>query len=405
MSPTTYLRWNLATLLLGSLLCVTLVVLVDPYGLYGLIDRPGFNQVKPALTRYQDEIKVTRALHSGATQLIFGNSRADIGFDPATPAMAARGAGYNLAIPGTGIGVAVQQLRYLRAHGVRPATVVAGMEFLDFMDRQSVPPPVAAHPVQDWSWRVQTLFSLSSVKDALTTLAIQHDEEAATISAGGYNPLRDYVKYARADGYYQMFAQRARENAVSFTRKAMDGLNEAEVRREVGAFLDAAAAPGADIHLLIYPYHAQILLLMEETGIWPAFERWKTLLIAAAEQARRRHPDARITLHDFSGYGVYACETIPAPDDRRSVTQWYWEGGHFKKALGDIVLRQTLQPQPGLRFGYVLDHANGEQNRRRIAAERDACQQRQPRLFSETRRFLPATGPAPTPLAGTQSGG
>ncbi len=53
------------------------------------------------------------------------------------------------------------------------------------------------------------------------------------------------------------------------------------------------------------------------------------------------------------------------------------------------MLAHTLQPQPGQQFGFVLDAASSAQNRARIAAERAACQQRQPRLFTETRRFLP----------------
>jgi len=393
-NPLHYLRWTLAILGLGSLLVVALVIVVDPYSLYGLVNRPGLNQVKPGLTRYQDEIKMTQALHSGASQLIFGNSRAEIGFDPDAPALAQGGAAYNLAIPGTGITVAVGQLRHLRAEGMRPSNIVAGVEFLDFMENQPVRAHVAyaapqPHPVEKLSWRLQTLYSLTSVKDALGTLSIQHDGEANTMSAKGFNPLLEYQKFARVDGYHQMFAQRARENALSFTRKAVGGLNEEEVRTEIGAFLDAAAAPGTDVHLIIYPYHTQILLLFEETGIWPAFERWKALLVEQVDAARRRHPGLHISLYDFSGFGVYNCEAIPAPNDRTSDTQWYWEGGHFKKALGDIVLAHALHPVPGQEFGYALDAASSEQNRLRIAAERAQCRQQQPRLFTETRRFLP----------------
>lgn len=395
--PPHYLRWTLLTLAAGSLLAAALVIVIDPYSLYGVVNQPGLNQVKPGLTRYQDEIKVTQALHSGATQLIFGNSRAEIGFDPDAAVMAQGGTGYNLAIPGTGIGTALGQLRYLRAAGMRPSTIVAGMEFLDFMENKPVAvhamvaaaPKPQPHPVEQLSWKLQTLYSFTSVKDALGTIAIQHDGEANTMSPKGFNPLLEYQKFARVDGYHQMFAQRARENAISFTRKAVGGLNEEEVQREVGAFLDNAATPGSDIHLVIYPYHTQILLLFEETGIWPAFERWKVLLIDEIAKARQRHPGARISLQDFSGFGVYNCEAIPAPDDRKSSTQWYWEGGHFKKALGDIVLAHTLRPEPEQEFGYLLDAASIPQNRVRIASERAACQQRQPRLFTETRRFLP----------------
>jgi hypothetical protein len=53
-------------------------------------------------------------------------------------------------------------------------------------------------------------------------------------------------------------------------------------------------------------------------------------------EANQSNPDTGIVLVDFSGFCQYNCERIPALHEVRASNKWYWEAGHFKKALGDI---------------------------------------------------------------------
>lgn len=384
----------LATLALllagGALLAGAVVLIVDPYGLYGVVRRDDFNAVKPGLSRYQNQIKMEHALRRQPQFIILGNSRAEIGFDPRASALAALGSGYNLAIPGTGLATSASQFAQLRQAGVHPRTVIVGLEFIDFLN-PAIPPaarpaPTAAAPAQGRAdWRFDALFSLASLKDAVHTLRIQHDGEAATLSADGFNPLLEYGAHARRDGYQKMFAQRARESAANLRRKSTRGLATEDFQL-LRSFLLAMAATQADVQLVIYPYHAQMLAMFEAAGLWPLFEEWKTQLVLAIAAVKAQHPDAHISLIDFSGYGRYNCERIPAANERGMATRWYWEAGHFKKALGDIVLRRVMSPRdsaPGdSRFGMPLDGASLAQNRARIAQERSVCAAAQPALFS-----------------------
>lgn len=377
-----------ACLPLGILATIALVVIVDPYGLYGVIDRPGFNAVKPGLSRHQVQIKQAHAVRLRPRVIILGNSRAEIGLDPAAPAFAAaRGAVYNLAIPGTGLGTSSHQLTQLLAAGVKPATVILGVEFMDFLALKS-PATAIAKPASapDWQppWQFDALFSLASVKDAIHTLGIQHDAEAATLSPEGFNPLRDYGAHVRNDGYHKMFEQRARENAATLTRKSVTALTQEDFTL-LRALLVQAAGGDAAVKLVIYPYHAQWLAMLEAAGLWPLFEQWKAQLVREIAGVRAGNPGASITLHDFSGFGPYNCERIPAASERQIATRWYWEAGHFKKALGDVVLERLLS-QPGLG----LDSGSLAANTRRIAAERLECMATQPGVFSSaTKMFDP----------------
>src|SRR5665213_1991124 len=100
-----FLCWLSACTVLGIMLTVVLIVLVDPYRIYRVIDRAGLNQIKPYPTRYQSQIKVDLARHWNADVLILGNSRAEIGLDPNATAFRSRGlSAMNLAVPGVGIG-------------------------------------------------------------------------------------------------------------------------------------------------------------------------------------------------------------------------------------------------------------------------------------------------------------
>lgn len=398
---TLFLRWFAISVVIGIVMTLALVVVVDPYNQYRIVITEGFNLVKPELTRYQNEIKLGHATELRADALILGNSRAEAGLDPESLVFTQSGlSAYNLAVPGTAVLNARKQAEYLYQSGVKPKIIILGVEFLDFMEATSPRPAVNAgtHFINQgpssasWFWRFDSLFSLATLKDAIRTLFIQGDEEADMTTSRGFNPLRGYEPMARREGYFTLFQQRAQENTRTYLRKAKGSLSLADLTH-LKAILDLAAESGADLNLIIYPYHAQILALFEETGLANAFEEWKIAVTREVSAARQRHPDAQIALFDFSGYGSYNCERIPDKGDHVTSTRWYWEAGHFKKQLGDILLESILSrssltqlakgSRPSAIFGFQLDDSNSAGNLKRINHERAECKQSYPELFTE----------------------
>lgn len=381
-----FLRNILLVLLLSAGTTIAFVAVVDPYGIYGLVQLAGFNAVKPGLSRYQTEIKEEHALHRKPRLVILGNSRAEIGFDPQSLSPK-DGPGYNLAIAGTGVSTSARQLEHLALAGAKPQTVIMGVEFIDFL-QSARPPPAAAAPAPEHGphfWRFDALFSLTSLKDAMHTLRIQHVREASTITAEGFNPLKEYLMYAREDGYNKIFRQRAQESAAALRKKSTTSLAQGDFT-SLQILLSTAVDMDADIKLIIYPYHAQMLALFEAAGLWPLFEDWKGRLVQEVAAARKAHPSAKIELVDFSGFGPYNCERIPGANERSVATLWYWEAGHFKKELGDLVLRRILSPgSADAAFGILLDTATQKTNAERIAFERATCAASQPDLFAPAR--------------------
>ena len=382
-------------LICGIIAAIALVVVVDPYRLYGVVKPGRFNTVKPSLTRYQEEIKQVQAERAHPEIVILGNSRAEIGLDPKAVSLQAM-TGYNLAIAGTGTSTTLQQLARLKDAGVTPKTMIIGVEFLDFVPGATAPvvtavtpqPAPAAIPAESSFWKFDTLFSLASVKDALLTLRIQHDGEAATIDRDGFNPLQEYRGFVRTDGYPKIFAQRAQENARAFHRKSTTRLSPDDLRR-LQSILQTATSMHGNVKLVIYPYHAQILALFDDAGLWPLFEEWKRHLVDAVAEVKRNNPDAHIALFDFSGFGHYNCEHIPEPGEAGAATKWYWEGGHFKKPLGDIVLARVMAvPEaPQAAFGFRLDASNVQADIDRITSERRACMVASPVTFAGAQKL------------------
>lgn len=398
-----FLKWSGMVTATGVAACLALVIAADPYRLYRVLERPGFNLVKTQPLRYRNEIKLDGVRAAGADMFIVGNSRAEIGLDPAYPPLAAAGrAPYNLALAGTRIELAHHQLAQLDSKGQHPRHLIVGAEFLDFpvdpkAPQASATPVPTANALSELAWRFDTLFSLDSVIDAFKTIRMQDARDAQVMTALGFNPLLEYRTLAREEGYHALFQQRAADYAKRFA-KAPRGLvaaatgssNEFEQLRAV---VDKGARAGARVDVLIYPYHVQIMALLESAGMAPMFEQWKAILARQMETLRAAYPQARITLWDFSGYALYQCEPVPAKGDLTSQTRWYWEAGHFKAELGNIMLDRMLGEAGDQAFGMVLAPSSLDDNRQRIARERAQCAASSPALFSDMATLLEASQP------------
>jgi len=399
-----FLKWIVCSLGCGILASLVFVIIADPYDLYRIHSVKGFNTVKPVLTRYVDEIKLARAIELNPDTLILGNSRAEIGLDPESPVLIKKGySAYNLAIRGSAIVTAQRQLDYLISKDIKPKRIMIGVDFVDFVNpdgpfkltADNIAPETDHFAIDNYFWRFDSLFSMSSLKDSVSTLLIQNDGEAATMTARGFNPLNEYIPLARSEGYFVLFRQRAEENAKTYLRKRRGGLDESGFAN-LRAILRRAVQSDSDVVLIIYPYHAQILALFEETGLMPIFAQWKVRLVEEADKYRQANRAGGIRVLDFSGYAEWQCEKIPAKGDLKSTVQWYWEAGHFKKSLGDKILERALvdleqvgsQSENGAKFGFDLRMSNIDDNARRMDLEYQSCARSNGQMFDEIKTLV-----------------
>lgn len=341
-----YLAWMFAAALAAIAASGAFALFMDPLALYGAPRIAGVNAVKPYLDHHRELARWRAARRACAAVGFFGNSRAEIGFDPEAPALGRQGlTAFNHAIPGSGLGLAARQLGWLEAAGCGPQVAVLGVDFFDFLGGPAPEGAVrSAPPRVDGRVVAETVFSITAVRDAFTTLRLQHARHPASLTALGFNPLLNYIPEVEKSGHYALFRQRAVENRKRWEklppRLDPPGGGPSEEALALRAFLAEARSARA-VHLVIYPYHAEIRLMLEGMGLTGLFEAWKARVLA---EARRADPSgARVRVWDFSALGAETLEPIPAPHDRRTVLQWYWEAGHFKKALGDRMLARMLE--------------------------------------------------------------
>lgn len=390
-----YLRRMLSTAALLLAAVALLNIAVDPLGVFGSPRIAGFNAVKPHLEHDRELTHWMGARRSCSNTGIFGNSRAEIGFDPASPSLLAHGlAGYDHAIPGTSAGLSYRQLKWLQESGCMPGTIFLGIDFFDFLGAPPAPArgslDAAPPPRIDGAFVAQNVLSVTGLQDSIATLAVQHARHPATLTERGFDPLDNYVAEVERDGAYALFRQKAQDSVRTWRQKSPRILPDAggvcDTEQGIDAFVARARAANARVYLVIYPYHAEIRLLLERLGLGGLFAQWKQRMVALA--ARHQAPGQAIEVWDFSGLSSQTLEAIPAPDDRRTELKWFWEAGHFKKALGDLALARMLGDPNGL--GIRLDPANVDDWVARDRAQVQALMATPSPLLAEVDSLLPA---------------
>jgi hypothetical protein len=228
----------------------------------------------------------------------------------------------------------------------------------------------------------------------VATVRAQHEPYPTSLTEAGFNPKLDYVGIARREGYYALFRQRDQENALAYMRGPKSIL---QAGRRPGAGFDAvdaiialARTRGIKLRFVIYPYHAHTLVLFQLTGLWPAYEDWKRELARRIDAAQGT---ADVQLWDFTGFSPYADERVPGPGDTRSELQWYWEAGHFKKALGDVLLGEMFAARvDDERWGHRLTGGGVEARLREQRDARDDYERRHAEDVTALKAVVAAAG-------------
>jgi hypothetical protein len=376
---------GLTGVLLGTVALVNLVI--DPYGLFRLIDRPGINNVKPTAGAHGGMIKAYQVLRVQPRGLILGNSRAEVGLDPRHPGWPRSAQPvFNLALPGTGTHTTLRNLQHvLHAESQigKPVVVIWGIDFMDFLvdarqqrkagafgkdDRRLLAlPDGSANPsrpmqiVRDYT---ESTLTLSAFLDSMETLRTQGNPHAADLTPLGFNPMRDYLAIAATEGYRSLFWQRDLQNMRDYLRRPRDIFDgdgrSSPALDDLRQILKLCRENGIDLRLAIYPYHAHLSEIIHLTGHRPAFEDWKRAVVHIVDEDARA--GGGVPIWDFSAINALTSENVPGKGDLRTKMRWYWEAGHYKQELGDLMQDRIFNGANAKHpeFGILLTKANLE---------------------------------------------
>jgi hypothetical protein len=233
--------------------------------------------------------------------------------------------------------------------GQRLRSVIIGAEFLDTIgaEQLNVPLPPILRPVpalvrwregvHDWLFASLTAGALV---DSFWTVVSQYSNVVTMTRRNGSADLGEYADYVRQGGGAALFDLKLAEYRVRLAAHRPPDFRHPDNNATFGAImalLDAAHTAGVSANIIIYPYHASMLELLEALGLWSSFEDFKRVLV---QLVWARYPGTLIV--DFSGYNIFTAEARP-----RNMTdlamQWYWEPGHFRTSLGDRIIARLFR--------------------------------------------------------------
>jgi hypothetical protein len=358
---------------------------VDPFGMYRLVDLEEFNAYKPAVDHRVRLVKAYDVRRLRPQAIILGTSRSHLGlrpshdgWDPTAKPV------YNLAFDGATTNEMYQYL--LHTHAVRPLRqVVLGLDtyhatlapatarpdfdahLLDSPGGRALPPFIRAD--------LKVLTSLDTLRASLATVRSQSAREPQWFAPDGQR--RGEVFFRRAGEHFEQLGPRGYFEEidrleVGFKREGQLAANARSGRtaqaataasetsldyiRRIVAF---CRAQDVDLRIFIAPEHAHQLEITAAIGEWASLENAKRALVQLLADDAARHPEAPpIPLWDFSGYSSVTTEALPKSGSRAEM-KFYWDSSHFKDIVGDFVLdrlfglsgpRRGVPPDFGVRL-------------------------------------------------------
>lgn len=338
---------------------VILNIVVDPFYIFG--SHVGvWNRLKPAALEHGAPTKTALLGRVRPRALLLGNSRIEVGFDPASvewpsemrPVFNGGLAGYTLSTSAELLDDA------LAAPGSNLKHVLVGVDLFDFLTSDPNSPAwnsVNAAPDQDHKHagldtfaglsatltRAHEAFDAALTLNALVgsiTTVLAQNTPSATMLPNGFDPKMEYGVYVKQHGFRDLFDQKQTQLDANFARyQHPDYVDPYRTNsfRSLRKIITTARAHDIELTLIVYPYHAWMMNLIRKHGIWDASEAWRRALVRVVAETA---PPMRIRVIDFSGYNAVTQQHVPTPGDVRTDVHWYWEPGHFRSALGDRMI-------------------------------------------------------------------
>lgn len=368
------------TWLIASLALLTLVAgfnaLIDPYAVFGTPRVAKLNAFKTASATHAALSKTYEVERIRPTTVLIGSSTVDIGLDPEDsiwpkdlrPV-------FDYGVPGSLPQFQYRALQQADAAGTLKLAIIV----LSFVDALQPPAENAAEhrPTEDERRLRVTLdghanpgrvlqelkdtflstLTIAALGDSVSTVLSQWQPDALNLTEHGSTTEGAFRRVAKAEGYATLFELKEEEYArkLDAAARQSSGANDKLYwLNTVEQMLAFCQSHHIRPVFVIAPYHADMLDLIDKTGLWQTFETWK---IALADLVQR-DKSAGAALWDFTNYDQYSTEEVPAARGTNAAAmRWFWEPVHFKKALGSIVLRRVLLGDPA-GFGTQLTSDN-----------------------------------------------
>ena len=296
---------------------------VDPFLFYGSVSIPGVNAIKPEFPYRERESKAFIVARRQPSAVILGSSYAEIGLDPAHPALAVGGYDtYNFGL----IGGSWRRIYCNFDFALRAAPLERVILAVDVYAMAAVTCDGDIGAFGPFG-QLRNLLSIDTLKSSLVTL-LQQRPSARTHDDNG---LFFYTK--RSASVFERFAQslhpRVREGTAAATPETAPSADFSGL----GELVSRAAAAGVEVIVVVHPRHAYVREVRIHNGAMAGY--WATLrdLVAALED-QAQTSGVEVAVWDFADYNALTAEPVPRG---RAMTYWQ-DPGHYSAVLGDAML-------------------------------------------------------------------
>jgi hypothetical protein len=295
---------NAQKYILRTLLWIVIVVLlvlginywVDPYGITGASRIAHLNQYKVDINNHTRLLKRYQPQTMPFDTLVLGNSRVEMGVDPAHACFIAQGMKvYNLGMPGADIRTQIDYaLNTIYQQPIKH--VFLSVDFIDFISTEMEHPRVIplseertgklkllpsaeANPDYVTVWFLdyyKSLFSLDALVSSFRTVSMQ-GPEATDRDVRGFNPAREFGEMSRIEGPRALFDQKMEKlqkkySASWYLRNSKGQLSPSV--NDIADFLDIAAERGIKVYAFTHPFHESYWELMRSQGLMSLYGDW-----------------------------------------------------------------------------------------------------------------------------------
>lgn len=337
--------------------------IVDPYGLYRIVEYKGFNQQKEGL---RNRIRYVKALEIALRQpktILMGSSRVHDCINPANKFLANYQPVYNYSLDMARI----KEIKLYLEHAILNSKIenlILGLDFFMFNKYEKLnftfDHNIVNKKISYFDLYFKPLFTMTSLDSSIRTIKVSYlQKNRKEFLPNGYRPgtsvfygLKDYKKLH--DNTNWIFLSSIPSKTLYYAK--MDVGNEAY--SDFNDILLLCKQHKINVVLYISPAHANLDGEgIKAAGIYKKFEDWKRKITLIAN-------DQNITLWDFSGYNTITTEPVRTP------MKYYWDSSHFTEEVGNFILERILSkdtdPMIPQDFGVQITPSNIESHIKNI---------------------------------------
>ncbi len=359
-----YLLFFVITYLVLFSLVLVANYLVDPYRIFYSEENGGLGGKKP---KAQSQIYFNKAVGVDKNKpktLLLGNSRVQWGLHAGSLVWPEELRPiYNAAIPASSMPTSLAYLEYaLTKNNIR--NVILGLDYFSFLvlakpstDKAIVSSDYLKYldtnnqVISHFGEQLKVLSSLDTLIDSTITLVKYDNNYSMDVKPNGDNPVDEQAKYVKIKGHNTLFREKLGQARTKLAKGGGIFLNSPRNSPEFDALirlLKICNDNDIDVVMYIHPYHKSLMEVVVESNRKKEYQDWLTHLVDITVSSERTQ------LWDFNTNNKYSEEAVPGAGDKSQKMAWYWEPGHYKSTLGELIIERIFKEQH--HFGQKLIH-------------------------------------------------